>query len=87
MDRNELNNRAQNMDRSNRDGERSAPAAKHRGDGGGLSGIGNGASTREASSRGGASRANVGATRTGGRASGGGGGGGRMGGGGGRGHR
>ena len=125
MDRNELNNRAQNADRgmagvdnrmdggqrdaaSDRAGDRSGGrggdgggrdaassrfdgAQNHRANsGGGFSGAGNGASTREASSRGSASRADMGSRSGGGNFSGasaanrgGGGGGARMGGGGG----
>lgn len=101
MDRNELNNRAQNADRGGfAGGGRDAAsshfdgAQNHRANsGGGFSGAGNGAATREASSRGGASRADMrgrsgggGFSGAGAGSRGGGGGGARMGGGG-RGHR
>lgn len=79
-------------DRANAGGSRDAASsrfdggAQHRSDGGGFSGINNGASTRDASSRGGASRADMGSRSGaggggGGFSRGGGGGGGRGGGG------
>lgn len=93
MDRNQLNDRVQSADRaSGRDragSSGSAAGARDRAgaSGGGFSGVGNGASTREASQRGGASRGDMGNRGGGSRAShgGGGGGGARGGGGGGRG--
>ncbi len=97
MDRNQLNDRVQSADRASagardRGGNSGASAGTHdrarASGGGGFSGVGNGASTREASQRGGASRGDMGgrsgassASRGGGGASRGGGGGGRGGGG------